>query len=453
MSGLPQGWVAATLEEISGVGGLVSDGDWIESKDQDPEGSVRLIQLMDIGDGHFTNRSNRFLNEETAERLRCTKLCAGDVLIARMPDPLGRACVFPGVGQEAVTAVDVLIWRAGQDGAVPEWLKYAINSPDVRDDLALKAGGTTRQRVAGGVLKKLELPVSPLAEQRRIVAKLDALTARTARARADLDRIPALAARYKQSVLAQAFSGELTAEWRKARGRTLADWSMRSVSEVANVVTGMTPPASERATSFGGEIAFFKPTELDQGYHLRDARETLTDAGASKSRRVPALSTLVTCIGATIGKTGLARVDCCMNQQINAMTTRGDALPEWLYWVTISPSFQDQIIENASATTLPIINKGRFEKLLMPLAPTDEQNHIIRRIEVAFAEIDRLVTEAAAARRLLDRLDQAILAKAFRGELVPQDPADEPASVLLDRIRAERAAAPKTKRGRKAALA
>lgn len=74
------------------------------------------------------------------------------------------------------------------------------------------------------------------------------------------------------------------------------------------------------------------------------------------------------------------------------------------------------------------------------------------KIEKAFAEIDRLVAEAAAARRLVDRLDQAILAKAFRGELVPQDPADEPASVLLDRIRAERAAAPKAKRGRKAAV-
>lgn len=76
-----------------------------------------------------------------------------------------------------------------------------------------------------------------------------------------------------------------------------------------------------------------------------------------------------------------------------------------------------------------------------------------RLFETAFAEIDRLAAEAAAARRLLDRLDQAILAKAFRGELVPQDPADEPAAVLLDRIRAERAVAPVAKRrGRSARL-
>lgn len=90
---------------------------------------------------------------------------------------------------------------------------------------------------------------------------------------------------------------------------------------------------------------------------------------------------------------------------------------------------------------------------MIPTAPLKEQKEIVRRIDRTFAEIDRMVSEATTARRLLDRLDQAVLAKAFRGELVPQDPADEPASVLLDRIRAERAAAPKARRGRKPALA
>ena len=92
MTGLPQGWATITIGEASGVGGLSTDGDWIESKDQDPTGSVRLIQLQDIGDGTFVNKSSRFLTEEKAEELNCTFLSPGDVLIARMPDPLGRAC-------------------------------------------------------------------------------------------------------------------------------------------------------------------------------------------------------------------------------------------------------------------------------------------------------------------------------------------------------------------------
>src|SRR5690348_15116201 len=92
---LPTGWAAATLGELIGREGLFIDGDWIESKDQDPNGHVRLIQLADVGDGHFRDRSSRFLTHEKANELGCTFLQKGDLLIARMPDPLGRCCIFP----------------------------------------------------------------------------------------------------------------------------------------------------------------------------------------------------------------------------------------------------------------------------------------------------------------------------------------------------------------------
>src|SRR5258706_213073 len=91
--------------------GLFIDGDWVESKDQDPNGEVRLIQLADVGDGVFRTRSARFLTMEKARELRCTFLEPGDILVARMPEPLGRACIFPGIGRPAVTVVDVCIVR------------------------------------------------------------------------------------------------------------------------------------------------------------------------------------------------------------------------------------------------------------------------------------------------------------------------------------------------------
>ncbi len=93
------------------------------------------------------------------------------------------------------------------------------------------------------------------------------------------------------------------------------------------------------------------------------------------------------------------------------------------------------------------INASKLKAFEFPLPSIEEQHEIVRRVEAAFATIDRLAAEAKRALELTDRLDEKILAKAFRGELVPQDPNDEPASALLEPIRAERTAAPKAKRG------
>jgi type I restriction enzyme S subunit len=93
------------------------DGDWVESKDQDPNGDVCLIQLADVGDGEYFNKSARFLTTSKARALKCTFLKEGDVLIARMPDPLGRACIFPADPKPTVTVVDICIVRPGRSRA------------------------------------------------------------------------------------------------------------------------------------------------------------------------------------------------------------------------------------------------------------------------------------------------------------------------------------------------
>jgi len=162
------------LAEVIG-NGLVSDGDWIESKDQDANGDVRLIQLADIGDGRYLNKSNRFLTKETASRLKCTPLLAGDVLIARMPDPIGRACIFPGDAKEAITVVDVCILRVDQRATDAAWLMNVINADFTRNAIEKAAGGTTRTRVSRGSLEKLLLPTPALQEQHKIAAILTAV--------------------------------------------------------------------------------------------------------------------------------------------------------------------------------------------------------------------------------------------------------------------------------------
>ena len=193
------------------------------------------------------------------------------------------------------------------------------------------------------------------------MAKIDSLSGKSDAPAISWIAFPGLVEKYKQAILAAAFRGDLTAEWR-AQHKLQLDYAVTEISGLARVVTGSTPPTKYKARYFGGNIPFFKPTDLDAGYHVLNARETLTEEGVAVSRALPQSSILVTCIGATIGKTGFARVACCTNQQINGlMPDLALVLPEWLYWMAVSPEFQQSILDNASATTLPIINKGRFE--------------------------------------------------------------------------------------------
>lgn len=158
---VPSSWRFIRLERASLAGGVFCDGDWVESKDQDPTGEIRLTQLADVGDGAWRDRSNRRMNRATAKRLRCTYLEQGDILIARMPDPIGRACIFPGDGQPCATVVDVAVLRVRDDFFDRRFIMMAVNSKPVRDQISALIAGTTRQRISRSNLGTVVIPVPP----------------------------------------------------------------------------------------------------------------------------------------------------------------------------------------------------------------------------------------------------------------------------------------------------
>ena len=214
------------------------------------------------------------------------------------------------------------------------------------------------------------------------------------------------------------------------------NWEWCRLGEIGEIITGNTPSKSNEEY-YGNKYPFFKPTDLDSGYFVTEAQDNLSIKGFEISRKLPIKSILVTCIGATIGKTGFIRKEGTCNQQINAIIASKLIFSEYIYLLCISPYFQNEIIKNASATTLPIINKSKFEKLFLPLPPLSEQRRIVEKMEKLLALVDDLETNKTDLQSYIKQAKSKVLEMAVRGELVPQNPEEEPASVLLERIKKE----------------
>ena len=210
-------------------------------------------------------------------------------------------------------------------------------------------------------------------------------------------------------------------------------WVWTIINEVGNIVTGGTPQKDIKEY-YGGSIPFYKPNDLEQGINTLTAADHLSILGFEQSRKLPINSVLVTCIGATIGKTGRILKEGTCNQQINAVIHNQSINPLYLYYILVSRYFQHLIRSNASATTLPILNKSNFSKLRIPLPPLSEQQRIVEEIERWFKLIDIIEQGKADLQTTIKQAKNKILDLAIHGRLVPQVPNDEPASELLKRI-------------------
>lgn len=482
----PQGWAIAKLKQLISESGLISDGDWIESKDQDPNGSIRLVQLADIGDGKFLSKSSRFMTSEASKRLNCTHLIEGDVLIARMPDPLGRACSFPKVEQQSVTVVDVCLIRVGANAAIlNELLKYWINSPQIRSLISMQASGSTRKRITRKKLEAFDFNVPPIAEQKRIVAKLDSLLAQVDTIQQRLNNLPNIIKRFRQSVLAAAVSGKLTEQWRAKNQFSPIKELLSHIEEERDVLKkqGQLKPSfgkykqvlpifmeapSEwewccfdqistnnnsalKAGPFGSALK--KSDCTSEGYRVYGQEQVIAGnenlvsyyVGEEKYNQLRACSVqsgdiLVSLVG-TIGKVLILSNDVengIINPRLVKLSLNENINRLYIKYYLDSIFAKDFFRQFSHGGTMEILNLGILKQLPIALPSIEEQCEIVRLVEQHFALADTLEINLNNAKQKVDSLTQSILAKAFKGELVPQDPNDEPADKLLERIQKAR---------------
>ena len=202
-------WETVSLRSLAAAtGGLISDGDWVELKDQDPNGEVRLLQLADVGDGCFRDKSDKWVNDNVFDLLECTALQQGDVLIARMPDPIARATLVPAFDYRSITVVDVAILRVPSSDD-PAFVMHAINSAAFRSSVESKLSGSTRQRVSRSVLGREVIPRPDLPTQRRIADEIDRETAEIDSMLEDITKLRDLLAERRAAVISAAVTGQI----------------------------------------------------------------------------------------------------------------------------------------------------------------------------------------------------------------------------------------------------
>ncbi|HEX5423087.1 MAG TPA: restriction endonuclease subunit S [Candidatus Acidoferrales bacterium] len=458
---LPPGWSLETIGGLVGSEGVFIDGDWVESKDQDPDGDVRLIQLADIGDGEYRNRSARFLTRKKAIELGCTFLKKGDVLIARMPDPLGRACIFPGNPKSSVTVVDVAIVRSANGEFDHRWLMYFVNAPAFRVAVASMQSGSTRKRISRGNLAKIALPVPPLDQQKRIVAEIEKQFSRLDEAVANLKRVKANLKRYKAAVLKAAVEGRLVeteasiarregrsyetgeqllqrilearrSQW-KGRGKykepTAPDttdlpelpegWAWATWDQISNWVTyGFTRPMPH--VEKGVPIVTAKHV-IDGKIELNDTHKTphqnyveLSD----KDRPVPG-DILITKDG-TIGRAAVVpeHDGFCINQSVAVVWLRACPIHrQYLLAIIESQLVQRPVREKARGVAIRHLSITDFAKLPLPVSPINEQQRIVAEIDRRLSVLREIGGQADANLKRAERLRRAILRAAFTGGL------------------------------------
>ena len=502
---LPRGWAFARLPDLIGVDGIFIDGDWIESKDQDPNGDVRLIQLADVGDGNYVDKSNRFLTQEKAIKLGCTFLRKGDVLIARMPDPLGRACIFPGDHKLAVTVVDVCVVRSQTDHFSNKWLMYFVNVPAFREAINALQSGSTRKRISRGNLATLRLPVPPYVEQIRIVEKLEELFSDLDAGVAELKVAQKKLAQYQQSLLKTAIEGGLTIDWRmknkvQESGSQLLSrifierrqhWEEKQLAKFKE--QGRTPPKGWKAkypepvnpdsTNLPELPEGWAWASVDQcsayedasitdgpfGSNLKSAHYTesgprvirLKNIGEGvfvnakahisevhyqslKKHAIEADDVVVAMLGEDLPRAclipegiapGIVKADCA-----RIRVNRDALLPAFLDACMNSQNTKRRVSSLIKGIGRPRINLSHIRGICIPIPSLAEQTQIVSVITVAFDEVSQQLDAVQHSLKQSSVQRKNILKSAFSGQLVPQDPNDEPACVLLERIKAERAA-------------
>ena len=446
---IPQTWTLAQLGSLTAQ--VVGGGTPSKTSAANFNGHIPFMTVKDLK-ARFVSSTVDHISEDALLSSAATKVPADTLIVAtRMSlGKIARPTMDVAINQD----LKALFLHSGVNKTFVEYFwrskSHAIQSMGT---------GTTVKGIRLEDIRTLEVPLAPEAEQKRIADKLDTVLTRVDAVNTRLARVAPLLKRFRQSVLAAATSGRLTEDWRQKQGNKLQPWKACATKDAGRIQLGrqrspkfhsgdsMHPylrvqNVFEDRLDLSDVMTMDFPGEDFQRYRLHPG-DILLNEGQSPEY---------------LGRPAMYRGElpgACFTNTLIRFQAYPHVDAEFALIVFRHYMHSGRYLRAGTTTTnIAHLGAGRFGDIEFPLPGLEEQTEIVRRVETLFAFADRLEARLAQAQTAATRLTPALLAKAFRGELVPQDPSDEPAAELLRRLQAERASAPKasTGRGRKAVV-
>lgn len=483
---LPSGWVVATLENVCelSAGNPAPQGDQYFDSGTYP--FVRVQDMGRLGESTYLRQTTDRINESAISKLRVFP--KGSVLFTKSgASTLNNQRAILGQDSYVVSHIGVAIPYAE---ILKEWIYFFLKCVDFAD----LAHSSVMPSLPLSKVTQLPIGIPPLSEQHRIIAKIEELFSELDKGIENLKTAQAQLKVYRQALLKHAFEGKLTAQWRadnpdklepadallkriqqeraqhyqqqlaewEAGGKQgskpkapkslapltaeeLAElpelprgWVWNRVGNICDVVRGGSPRPAGDPKFYGGSIPFLKVADIthtDTPY-LNSFTFTITEAGLSKTRKIEPNTLLLSNSGATLGVPKICLISATMNDGVAAFLGFSQATLLYHYYFWQSQTAHLRNIDQGAAQ--PNLNTDLIKDIFIPLCSTFEQVAVAQELEAKLSEVDGLDQILTTSLQQAEALRQSILKKAFSGQLVPQDPHDEPASVLLARIRAER---------------
>jgi type I restriction enzyme S subunit len=451
---LPKGWALAQLADVTLPVPNVKP-------DAEPEKIFGYVDISSIDNSSFSITEVRMLRGKDAPSRARRPVKSDDTLFSNVRTYLRNIALVPEGLRVGVCSTGFTVLRPNS-AVDPRYLFRYVLTDAFIDSVTPLQTGTHYPATSDRVVMSERIPLAPFAEQGRIVAKLEELLGRVNASQKRLELIPAILKRFRQSVLAAACSGNLTADWREnAAPQELIPPEPVNPDDIVEVEDIIDAPAPWRrlplqavcdpdrticygVIKLGAEVSNGIPC-----LRTSDVRPLAIDLTRVK-RIAPAISDeyrrtllrggeVLVNVRGTLGGVAVVPNSLCgwnISREVAVVPVKG-VVPTFIaLWIASLPC-QNWLTGVAKGVAYTGVNIADLKLLPVALPPLHEQHEIVRRVEALFKIADRLGLRYKEAKQRVDSLTQSILAKAFRGELVPQDPKDEPASALLARLAAQ----------------